>query len=281
MAVAQFTREYTTVRRAEGWGSGDRAYYQALPFTDLTGRFERIWRIRAKSYITFVTHVLEPLEANCTDYQSSSSTLDKEPRSGGRQEAALRLRILDLGAGNGWLSNRLTERGHSVTAIDLSDDPFDGLGAARHYNATFKTLVAEFDRLPLAGQLVDLAVFNASLHYSTNYTATLSESLRVLRPHGTLVILDSPMYTDPTSGARMVQERQSRFMATYGFASDALPSEHFITPTRLDELATKLGLSWQLHQPRLDWRTTLGRTVGGIRARREPARFPVIVGTSQ
>src|SRR6266851_5745402 len=135
MAVAQFTREYTTVRRAEGWGSGDRAYYQALPFTDLTGRFERIWRIRAKSYITFVTHVLEPLEATCTDYQSSSSTLDNKPRSGGRPEAALRggdatsseisqkhvsstlakeprsggrLRILDLGAGNGWLSNRLT-----------------------------------------------------------------------------------------------------------------------------------------------------------------------------
>jgi SAM-dependent methyltransferase len=281
MAVAQFTREYTTVRRAEGWGSADRAYYQALPFADLTGRFTHIWRVRAKSYVTFVTHVLEPLEANCTDYQSSSSTLDKEPRSGGRHEAALRLRILDLGAGNGWLSNRLTERGHSVTAIDLSDDPFDGLGAARHYNATFKTLLAEFDHMPLADKSVDLAIFNASLHYSTNYTATLSDSLRVLRPHGTLVILDSPMYTDPTSGARMVQERQSRFMATYGFASDALPSEHFITPTRLDELATKLGLSWQLHQPRLDWRTTLGRTVGGIRARREPARFPVIVGTRQ
>src|SRR5258708_20555256 len=89
MAVAQFTREYTTVRRAEGWGSGDRAYYQALPFTDLTGRFERIWRIRAKSYITFVTHVLEPLEANCTDYQSSSSTLAKEPPTGGTPKTAL------------------------------------------------------------------------------------------------------------------------------------------------------------------------------------------------
>jgi SAM-dependent methyltransferase len=273
MAVAQFTREYTTVRRAEGWGSGDRAYYQALPFTDLTGRFERIWRIRAKSYITFVTHVLEPLEANCTDYQSSSSTLAKEPRSGGG------LRILDLGAGNGWLSNRLAERGHTVTAIDLSDDPFDGLGAARHYNAPFKTLLAEFDHLPLADKSVDLAIFNASLHYSTNYVRTLKEALRVLQPHGTLVMLDSPMYTDPSSGTRMVQERQNRFMATYGFASDALPSEHFLTPARLKELGQELNLSWQSHQPGLDWRSKLGRTLGGLRARREPARFPVIVGT--
>jgi len=257
MAVAQFTREYTTVRRAEGWGSADRAYYQALPFVDLTGRFERIWQIRARSYAMFLRQVLERLERHGP------------------------LRILDLGAGNGWLSNRLAERGHNVTAIDLSEDPFDGLGAAKHYDATFGAVLAEFDRLPLADTQVDLVVFNASLHYSTDYAQTLSEALRVLRAHGTLVILDSPMYTDPSSGARMVQERQSRFMATYGFASDALPSEHFLTPARLDELGSELRLNWQVHQPRLDWRSALGRTVGGIRARREPARFPVIVGTRQ
>ena len=78
----------------------------------------------------------------------------------------------------------------------------------------------------------------------------------------------------------MVQERQARFQASYGFASDALPSEHFLTPARLAELSAKLGLAWQLHQPGLDWRSKLSRTVGGIRARREPARFPVIVGRS-
>jgi SAM-dependent methyltransferase len=166
-----------------------------------------------------------------------------------------------------------------VTAIDLSDDPFDGLGAARHYNTPFKTLLAEFDHLPLADKSVDLAIFNASLHYSTNYVRTLQEALRVLQPHGTLVMLDSPMYTDPSSGTRMVQERQNRFMATYGFASDALPSEHFLTPARLKELGQELNLTWQTHQPVLDWRSKLGRTLGGLRARREPARFPVIVGT--
>ncbi len=257
MAVAQFTREYTTVRRAEGWGSPDGAYYQALPFEDLTGRYPAIWRIRARSYATFVAQVLEPME---------------------RQGA---LRILDLGAGNGWLANRLALRGHCVTAIDLLDDPLDGLGAARHYVSPFAPLLAEFDHLPIADTQIDLAVFNASLHYATDYAQTLREALRVLRPHGTLVILDSPMYFDPTSGARMVQERRCRFLATYGFASDALPSEHFLTPARLDELSAELQIMWQVHQLGLDWRSTLGRTVAGIRARREPARFPVIVGRCQ
>jgi SAM-dependent methyltransferase len=259
MAVAQFAREYTTVRRAEGWGSRDSAYYRALPYRDLSGRYVGIWRIRARSYATFVERVLEPMEHDSI---------------GDRR----RSRILDLGAGNGWLANRLAERGHLVTAVDLLDDPSDGLGAARHYGAAFARVVAEFDHLPIAEAQVDLAVFNASLHYSIDYASTLRETLRVLQPHGTLVILDSPMYSDPSSGARMVQERQSRFRASYGFASDALPSEHFLTPARLDELSEKLLLRWEVYQPALDWRTRFDRKVGSLRARREAARFPVIVG---
>jgi hypothetical protein len=79
----------------------------------------------------------------------------------------------------------------------------------------------------------------------------------------------------------MVQERQDRFLASYGFASDALPSEHFLTPARLRALASDLGLDWQVHTPGLDWRSALGRRIGGLRARREPASFPVIVGRSR
>ena len=52
----------------------------------------------------------------------------------------------------------------------------------------------------------------------------------------------------------------------------------FLTPARLRSLASDLNLVWQVHTPGLDWRSAVGRTVGGLRARREPARFPVIVG---
>jgi SAM-dependent methyltransferase len=256
MALAQFAREYQTVRRAEGWGSADGAYYRSLPYTDLTGRYPAIWRIRARSYHTLVERVLEPLEGD-------------SPRP---------LRILDVGAGSGWLANRLALRGHWVAALDLLADPLDGLGAVRHYTSAVRPVLAEFDRLPLPLASVDLAIFNAAFHYSTDYVKTAREALRVVRARGTLVILDSPMYRDPTSGARMVKERQARFQAKYGFASDALPSQHYLTPARLDRVGTELGIEWQVHQPPLDWRSSIGRAIGGIRARREPARFPVIVG---
>jgi SAM-dependent methyltransferase len=257
MALAQFVREYRTVRRAEGWGSGNPAYYESLPYRDLSGRHADIWRIRARSYDLFLSRVLQPLE-RATD----------------------RLRVLDLGAGNAWLSARLVRRGHQAIAVDLLDDPLDGLGAVHHYVDQHRpaAIVANFDHLSLPDDTIDLAIFNASLHYSTDYLRTLGELLRVLRRGGTLVILDSPMYSDPTSGQRMVQEREARFLQTYGFASNALECEHFLTSERLAELAAALNLHWQVHTPRLDPLTAASRQLNGIRAHREPACFPVIVG---
>lgn len=259
MALSQFVREYRTVRRAEGWGSRDADYYRALPYGDLTGRFDSIWRIRARSFDVFVAEVLAPIE---------------------RRGMGQPLSMLDLGAGSGWLAYRLAKRGHSVIALDVLDDPLDGLGAIRGYRdgTSLKPVLAEFDRLPLPDACIDLAVFNASLHYSTDYCRTLRETLRVLRPGGTVVILDSPLYTNPCSGQQMVQEREARFLSTYGFASNALPCEHFLTPRRLDELSAELGMSWRSYLPRLDFRTSVERKVNGLRAHREPARFPVIVG---
>lgn len=258
MALAQFAREYRAVRRAEGWGSADPAYYRALPYHDLTRRYPAIWRIRARSFDVFLARVCEPLE-----------------RALGRP-----LDVLDLGAGSGWLAARLAQRGHRLLAVDLLEDTLDGLGAVRRYAASVscRPVVAHFDHLPLRAEQSDLVIFNASLHYSTDYVRTLRESLRVLRPGGTLVILDSPMYSDPSSGARMVREREARFEATYGFASNTLPSQHFLTRDHLDRLSAALGVTWQVYHPRLDWRSSFARAMGGVRARREPARFPVIVG---
>src|SRR5512139_923993 len=78
----RFMREYQIVRQAEQRGSADAAYYRALPFADLSGRFTADWRIRARSFRTFQREVLLPLE-------------QAQPRP---------LRAIDLGAGNGWLS---------------------------------------------------------------------------------------------------------------------------------------------------------------------------------
>ncbi len=251
---AQFMAEYELVRRSEGRGSPDPAFYCALPFRDLTGRFTRDWQIRAASYRALVRKVVEPLERRLHNP----------------------LKAADLGAGNGWLSYRLAQRGHQSAAVDLLTNPLDGLGAWVHYDAGFVPVQAEFDRLPFQSEQMDLVVFNASLHYSTGYPATLAEAWRLVRPGGALVILDSPIYHRSTSGEQMVREREAHFRETVGFPSNALPSENFLTYDRLGALGQTLGIRWQMDTPAYGLTWMLRPWKARLKGAREPATFALV-----
>lgn len=246
-ALAQFMRDYAAVRQAEGRGAADPAYYRALPFRDLSGRFAEHWKIRAASFRAFEASLGAPSVA------------------------------LDLGAGCGWLAYRLAQRGVAVAAVDLQTNGTDGLGAHVHYDAEFVPVQAEFDRLPFASGLADLVVFNAALHYSTDYVVTLREALRVLRPGGMVAILDTPVYHHAASGGRMVAEREAEFTRRFGFPSNALPSEHYLTYDKIIQLGTALGLAWRVTYPRHGLRLALLRWRRLLARRRESARFPLIV----
>lgn len=250
----RFVREYETIREREGRGSNDPAFYRALPFRDLTGRFAEQWRIRAVTYAAFVRRVLTPLQ----------------------ETLARPVRVLDVGAGNGWLCNRLAQLRHVPVALDLLTNPFDGLGAGRHYSEPFERVQAEFDRLPFPEGHFDLVVFNAALHYSENYETTLRESLRVLQPAGRLVVLDSPIYRNAESGQEMVRERERAFQQQFGLASDALSSEHFLTFDRLTQLGETLGLDWQIFIPNYGLKWRLKPLLARLRRRREPATFAIL-----
>ena len=185
--------------------------------------------------------------------------------------------MLDLGAGVGWLSNRLAELGHDPCAIDLNLDPRDGLGAARHYGGDWPRVQAEFDRLPLADRQADLVIYNASLHYSTAYRSTLAEALRVLRPGGRIVVLDSPIYRHDASGRQMIAERQAAFARDHGTRSDALPSVGYLTWAMLRELGRELGLRWRVIRPWYGWRWALRPWRARLACKREPSTFALLV----
>ena len=247
---SRFIRDYETVRRSEGRGSADVSYYRSLPYHDSAD-----WRIRAASFDAFHRSVLIPME------KKSAS-----------------LRILDLGAGNGWLSNHLALHGHDLTAVDLTTNDFDGLGCHRFYASTFLPVQAEFDQLPCSDGEVDIVLFNASLHYSVDFQATLTEALRVLDKSGTIVVLDSPVYHNPRSGAQMVSEREALFTKQYGFPSNHLQSENYLTYARLKELAGALKITWRFTTPFYNLQWTLRPLLAFLLHRREPAKFHVIVG---
>ena len=252
----QFMREYGTIREREGRWSHDPAFYRSLPFKDLTGRFTEDWKIRAISYGSLTKDVLAPLEKRM-----------------GRP-----LHILDLGAGNGWLSNRLKQLGHQPVALDLSTNSSDGLGACVFYREPFLAVQAELDLVPFEDEQFDLAILNASLHYSENYEKTLCEALRVLRERGCVVIMDSPIYHDANSGRQMVKEREATFLKEFGFRSNAVRTENFLTFDRLNELAEQLNLHWQFVKPPFGLKWQVKPLVAKLKMQREPAKFLVLVG---
>ncbi|VAW32998.1 hypothetical protein MNBD_CHLOROFLEXI01-276, partial [hydrothermal vent metagenome] len=269
-ALAQFRQEYEIVRQQEGRGSDDPAFYRALPFvgegnpqitqisqifSSRSLRLKNDWAIRAQSFGTLVKQVILPLER-----------VGKRPLS-----------ILDLGAGNGWLSNQLARRGHKVAAVDLGVSKWDGLGAHLYYETNFACLQAEFDHLPLEENQVDVVIFNASFHYSVDYAVTLGEARRVLREDGVIVVLDTAVYQHHASGQQMVAEREAAFNKQFGFASNALPNENFLTPTRLNQLAEQLCLSWIQFDTVPMWRQWVRRLKVRLRGQREPAQFPIVV----
>jgi ubiquinone/menaquinone biosynthesis C-methylase UbiE len=251
----RFLQEYSIVRRSEGRGSEDAGYYLALPYQDKTGRHADQWAIRARTFRYFLARILRP-----------------EPQN-----------ILDLGAGNGWMSYRLAQRGHGPVAVDIRADDFDGLGAAQRYfsaGVEFPRVQAEFDRLPFAAGQFDLVIFNASLHYSADCRKTLAEAKRCLRPGGCVVVLDSPVYKRPEHGEQMRQERRRQFEKQYGFASDSIPSREYLDEPLLGELARTAGLSWRIYRPWYGWRWGLRPWKARLLGRRPPSRFWILVGTA-
>jgi SAM-dependent methyltransferase len=255
-ARLRFLQDYSRIRKAEGRGSLDPEYYRALPYHDLTGRNSAQWAIRARSYLHFETRVLPAIE----------------------KEAGRPLDILDLGAGNGWMSYRLALRNHKPVALDIFADPADGLRAIRNYPCRFPCVEAEFDHLPFADASFDLAIYNSSIHYSTDYRRTLTEARRCLRKPHRFIIVDSPVYKRPEHGEQMRSERHQQFERVYGFRSDSVPSIEFFDEAMLATLARELNIEWTRTRPWYGLEWALRPLKARLRSRRPPSQFFILAG---
>lgn len=244
--IERFRAEYAAVRESEGRGLTGEAL-RSLPFL-AAGPLAREWKVRARTFIALLRHVVEPLERH--------GPLD----------------VLDLGAGNGWLSYRLACRGHRCTALDLRDDTVDGLGAAEELGrlAAFECRAGSFEELPFPDRSMDLAVFNASLHYATDLAAVMAEAKRCMRSGGTIAILDSPFYPRASDGAAMVREKR-RVLGV-----PAIDSIEFLTPAGLRAAS---GLAWRRHKVRYPLWYELRPVVARLRGARRPSRFDLWTAT--
>ncbi len=208
-SLQSFCGKYDRLRLHEGWASTEPEFYARLPFEDRTGRHAAEWQLRAQS----LRQVQRWLEKNY-----------------GKQS----LRILDAGAGSGWMSRVLAES-HEVLATDVNAGPH---GLHAQTQRSFMAVQAELEQLPLVAHSFDLVIANASAHYASAVRAFFTEAARVLRPGGRLIVMDSPVYSNQTAVAA-AHARTRVYYANHGAPELAqnyggLAHELFFKPNAFD-----------------------------------------------
>lgn len=254
VTLERFASEYARYRAEEGRAYGSEALL-ALPYVK-AGPQASQWAVRARTFEAFMGRVLRPTAAKL-----------------GRS-----LAVADLGAGNGWLSYRIALEGHHAFALDIRTDCVDGLGAAGPFvervPRNMECILAPFDAVPFPPETIDITVFNSSIHYTTDLSATLREVERVTRSGGLIAIIDSPFYANEADGLAMVAEKKNRFGARAAVLM-ALPSIEFLTRERLHEAAPEL--SWKRHRVHYPLGYELRPMIAALKRKRRPSRFDLWV----
>jgi len=258
--LERFGEAYAVHREAEGRRFAG-AELAGLPYlTD--GPLARQWSVRARTFESFMRRVVRPE----------------------RCRLLRPLSILDLGAGNGWLSYRAAIEGDTAIALDIRTDAVDGLGAAaalvRQAEGRMRCLSASFQAIPLEDSCVDVAVFNASLHYATDLEAAFGEAARTVRKGGCIAILDSPFYAREGNGLSMVREKHAHAVDRFGEAAGILLEPRFIeflTPERLAASSRAWDLHWRRHRVAYPLWYELRPIRAAFTRRRRPSRFDLWV----
>ena len=103
-----------------------------------------------------------------------------------------RVRIADLGAGDGTLSRLLARQAESVHCVDNSPRMVQvgrALAKKEHLrNLTY--VLGNIEKVPLPDRSIDLALLSQALHHAENPRQALTEAFRILKPGGRLLILD-------------------------------------------------------------------------------------------
>lgn len=97
-------------------------------------------------------------------------------------------RVVDIGAGPGFLAAEMVTEGARVVAVDPSASMRE---LARARGVEFEVVDGSAEALPLPDAAVDAAVATQVLEYVPDVAGALAEIRRVLRPGGRVLLLDT------------------------------------------------------------------------------------------
>lgn len=108
-----------------------------------------------------------------------------------------KIRVVDLGAGEGLISQLLARRAEHVYCVDSSTRMVE-VGtelAKRNKLDNLEYILGDIEETSLPDQSVHLALLSQALHHALHPERAISEAFRLLKPGGRLVILDLKEHT--------------------------------------------------------------------------------------
>ena len=132
-------------------------------------------------------------------------------------------KVLELGAWNGWLSNRLVEEGYEVLAADIFIHELDGLGASKHYRNQWQSVQMNMDDVSILKSSFDLIIINRSIAFFKDLNQTIIDLKARLNPGGLLFITGINYCKDPSLIIDRYKQAEelfnSKYNAPYAFFS--------------------------------------------------------------
>lgn len=103
-----------------------------------------------------------------------------------------KIKIADLGAGEGLVSQLLARRAEEVVCIDNSPKmvEFGSELAAKNEFTNLRYVLGDIEDVPLKPNSVDLALLSQALHHAQHPQIAVEEAFRILKPGGELIVLD-------------------------------------------------------------------------------------------
>lgn len=127
-----------------------------------------------------------------------------------------KLKALDIGAWNGWLSNRLSGFGFNTTAVDIFTHDLDGMGAMKYYPNSWKSIQIDMNRLQLLDDKFDLIIINRGLNYFDSLSDTIESVKGLLSDGGVLLILGLNLFKNVNHIVTNLEKTATEFEKKYG-----------------------------------------------------------------
>jgi len=182
-----FSKEYLALRKKENRILSNEEVQQ-LPRARKSNPHYKEWKIRQKTTRRFITYLL-----------------NKKPNQ----------KILDIGCGNGWFSNKMAINNNEVIGLDVNRlELKQAVACFKKENLDF-AFSDLFTEDTVFHNQFNIITLNASVQYFKDFGLLINQLKKFLKPKGEIHILDSPFYVN--SEIHKAKKRTLAYYTKIGF----------------------------------------------------------------